>query len=88
MLRYAKQDKPVLPVHDSFIIISGLYRELVNAMHDIFKARYGVNIEIKEGEQKIEHLYGASEAGLDELLSYKDTSFEKRLDYFRQNNAK
>jgi hypothetical protein len=90
MVTFAKQQGlvPLLPVHDSFICHHGYKRDVLKLMHDIFKARYGVNIEIKEGEQKIEHLYGVSEAGLDELLSYKDTSFEKRLDCFRQNNAR
>ena len=46
MLRFAKQDIPVLPVHDSFISIRGLYSELVNVMHDEFEKMYGVPISI------------------------------------------
>ena len=49
MLRFAKQDIPVLPVHDSFIIIRGLYSELVNVMHEEFEKMFGapVNIDSK-----------------------------------------
>lgn len=46
MLRLAKQNIPVLPVHDSFIIIRGLYRALVNVMHKKFEMMFGVLIYI------------------------------------------
>jgi len=48
MLRFAKQDIPVLPVHDSFIIIRGLYSELVSAMHEEFEKMFGVPINIDD----------------------------------------
>ena len=48
MLRFAKKDIPVLPVHDSFIIIRGLYSELVNVMHDEFEKMFGVPICIDD----------------------------------------
>jgi len=43
---FLNQDIPVLPVHDSFIIIRGLYSELVNVMHDEFEKMFGVPINI------------------------------------------
>ena len=46
MLHFAKRDIPVLPVHDSFIIIRGLYSELVNAMHEVFEKMFGVLVNI------------------------------------------
>ena len=39
-------------------------------------------------EEECEDICQRQADGLDELLSYKDTSFEKRLDCFRQNNAR
>lgn len=89
MMTFAKQQGlvPLLPVHDSFICHHGYKKDVLKLMHDIFKARYGVNIQIKESEKKIEHLSGVSEEDPDELFSYMDTPFEKRLDYFRENNA-
>ena len=33
MLRFMKNDIPILPVHDSFITIRGLYSELVEALN-------------------------------------------------------
>ena len=46
MLRFAKQNIPVLPVHDSFITIRGLFSELVTVMHDEFEKMFGVPIKI------------------------------------------
>ena len=46
MLRFAKQDIPVLPVHDSFIIIRGLYSELTKAMHEEFEKMFGVPVNV------------------------------------------
>ena len=46
MVRFAKQDVPVLPVHDSFIIIRGLCSELVNAMHEEFEKLFHVPINL------------------------------------------
>ena len=48
MLHFAKRDIPVLPVHDSFIIIRGLYSELVNVMHDEFEKMFGAPINIDD----------------------------------------
>ena len=70
MLHFAKQDIPVLPVHDSFIIIRGLWDELLGVMKDEFEKEYHVPItigakefmvgnELKEGdlvEQVVTHM--------------------------------
>ena len=70
MLHFAKQDIPVLPVHDSFIIIRGLWAELFGVMKDEFEKEYHVPImigakelmvgnELKEGdivEQVVTHM--------------------------------
>ena len=46
MLHFASRDIPVLPVHDSFIIMRGLYSELVNVMQEEFEKMFGVPINI------------------------------------------
>ena len=46
MLHFAKKDIPVLPVHDSFIIIRGLNSELVNVMNEEFEKMFGLPINI------------------------------------------
>lgn len=47
MLYFAKRDIPVLPVHDSFLIQTGLYLELLEVMGKEFKKQIGVPINIK-----------------------------------------
>jgi len=46
MLRFMKKDIPILPVHDSFIIIRGLYSELLTLMHEEFEKMFGMSINI------------------------------------------
>ena len=46
MLRFAKQNIPVLPVHDSFITIRGLFSELVNMMYEEFEKMFHLPINI------------------------------------------
>jgi len=46
MLWFAKQDIPVLPVHDSFIIKRSRYSELIKAMHEEFEKMFGMSINI------------------------------------------
>ncbi len=43
-----KIDIPVLHVHDSFIIIRGLFSELVNAMQEEFEKIFHVPIKIDD----------------------------------------
>ena len=45
-MRFAKQNIPVLPVHDSFITIRGLFSELVNVMYEEFEKMFHLPINI------------------------------------------
>ena len=46
MLHFAKNDIPILPVHDSFIITAGLFIDLLEVMEKEFKKQIGVPIDI------------------------------------------
>ena len=49
MLRFARQDIPVLPVHDSFVAQRSLKPQLIDAMSAAFSQHYDVPIDIKDG---------------------------------------
>ena len=51
MLHFAKNDIPVLPVHDSFIITAGLFIDLLEVMEKEFKKQIGVPIDIRSAEK-------------------------------------
>ena len=53
MLHFAKNDIPVLPVHDSFIIQAGLFIDLLEVMEKEFKKRIGVPIDIRSAEKLV-----------------------------------
>ena len=53
MLHFARRDIPVLPVHDSFIIIRGLYSELVEAMRNEFEKMFHMPINIDDSAKVI-----------------------------------
>ena len=72
MLRFAKQDIPVLPVHDSFIIIRGLYSELVNAMHDEFEKMFGVPINIDDSAKASQVSFAPEDVDVDWIISETD----------------
>jgi len=72
MLRFAKQDIPVLPVHDSFIIIRGLYSELVNAMHDEFEKMFGVPINIGDSSKVTPVSFPPEDVDVDWIISETD----------------
>jgi hypothetical protein len=69
MLRFAKQDIPVLPVHDSFIIIRGLYSELVNAMHEEFEKIFHVPINIDDSAKVIPISFPPENVDVDWIIS-------------------
>ena len=46
MLHFAKKDIPILPVHDSFITMRGLYSELVYVMNEEFEKMFGLPLNI------------------------------------------
>ena len=72
MLWFAKQDIPVLPVHDSFIVIRGLYRELVNAMHAEFEKMFGVPINIDESAKVTPVSFPPEDVDVDWIISETD----------------
>ena len=53
MLHFAKNDIPVLPVHDSFIITAGLFIDLLEVMEKEFKKQIGVPIDIRSAEKSV-----------------------------------
>ena len=72
MLRFAKQDIPVLPVHDSFIIIRGLYSELVNVMHEEFEKMFGVPINIGDSSKVTPVSFTPEDVDVDWIISETD----------------
>ena len=73
MLRFAKQDIPVLPVHDSFIIIRGLYSELVNVMHEEFEKMFGVHISIDDSAKASLVSFAPEDVDVDWIISETDS---------------
>ncbi len=53
MLHFAKNDIPVLPIHDSFIITAGLFIDLLEVMEKEFKKHIGVPIDIRSAEKSV-----------------------------------
>ena len=53
MLHFAKNDIPVLLVHDSFIIQVGLFIDLLEVMEKEFKKQIGVPIDIRSAEKSV-----------------------------------
>ena len=53
MLHFAKNDIPVLPVHESFIITSRLFIDLLEVMEKEFKKHIGVPIDIRNTENSV-----------------------------------
>jgi len=72
MLRFAKQDIPVLPVHDSFIIIRGLYSELVNVMNEEFAKMFKMSVDIGDSAKVVPVSFNPEEIDVGWLLSERD----------------
>ena len=72
ILHFAKQDIPVLPVHDSFIIIRGLYSELATAMHEEFEKMFGVPISIDDSAKASLVSFAPEDIDVDWLISETD----------------
>ena len=72
MLHFAKQDVPVLPVHDSFIIIQGLHSELVHVMHEEFETMFGVPINIGDSAKVSLVSFPPEEVDVDWIISETD----------------
>ena len=89
MVTFAKQQGlvPLLPVHDSFICHHGYKKDVLKLMHDIFKIRYGVKIEIKTRDRRNVVYPETGDNDLSEMLSYQDASYTERLDNFLKNQT-
>ena len=72
MLHFARRDIPVLPVHDSFIIIRGLYSELVNVMHDEFEKMFHVPINIDDSAKVTPVSFPPENIDVDWIISETD----------------
>ena len=72
MLHFAKRDIPVLPVHDSFIIIRGLYSELVEAMHNEFEKMFHMPINIDDSAKVIPVSFPPEDVDVDWIISETD----------------
>ena len=72
ILHFAKKDIPVLPVHDSFIIIRGLYSELVNAMHEEFENMFGVPVNIDSKPMMVPENHPPEDVDVDWIISETD----------------
>ena len=48
MLSFIKEDIPILPVHDSFLVQVGYQARLIDTMSDAFQAAYGVAIDVSD----------------------------------------
>ena len=72
MLRFARKDIPVLPVHDSFIVIRGLDSELATAMHEEFEKMFGVPISIDDSAKASLVSFAPEEVDVDWIISETD----------------
>ena len=72
MLHFARRDVPVLPVHDSFIIIRGLYSELVDAMHDEFEKMFHMSINIGDSAKVTPVSFPPENIDVDWIISETD----------------
>ena len=72
MLHFTKRDIPILPVHDSFIITSGLYSELVDVMHDEFEKMFGVPINIDDSAKVLPISFPPEAVDVEWIISETD----------------
>ena len=61
-----------MQVHDSFIIIRGLYSELVNAMHEEFEKMFGVPINIDDSAKASLVSFAPEDVDVDWIISEND----------------
>ena len=72
MLWFAKQDIPVLPVHDSFIIKRSRYSELIKAMHEEFEKIFGMPINIGDSAKVNPVNFAPEHVDVDWIISETD----------------
>ena len=63
---------PVLPFHDSFIIIRGLYSEFVNVMHEEFEKIFGAPINIGDSAKATPVSFEPEDVDVDWIISETD----------------
>jgi len=82
MLHFARQDIPVLPVHDSFVVQRGLRKELIDAMSEAFNHYYEFPIDIKDGAKFL-----AMDIGLPDEVVVEDlvTNLREFDSWWRRN---
>ena len=80
-LHFAKNDIPVLPVHDSFIITAGLFIELLEVMEKEFKKHIGVPIDIRNAEKSVRVRTRNNE----DLIGYVLNEMEEFSDWTARN---
>ena len=95
MLHFAKENIPILPVHDSFIMHKGYEENLRKVMVDAFRARTGSDIPIKVTAKPVqarrERITQQAEQDLYKTRSSDDPEFgpyEKRLSEFFAHRTK
>ena len=81
MLHFAKNDIPVLPVHDSFIITAGLFVDLLEVMEKEFKKQIGVPIDIRSAEKSVRVRSRDNE----DLVGYVLNEMEESSDWTARN---
>jgi len=61
MLSFIKEDIPILPVHDSFLVQVGYQARLIDTMSDAFQAAYGVAIDVSDSAKFLPMDFQASD---------------------------
>ena len=88
MIMFAKENGmvPLLPVHDSFICHHGYAEEVRAKMKQLFRKRFGADIEVSEIRVADSIGFIEETADLEELLTFKDQTFEQRHQLFQKMN--
>ena len=82
MLHFAKNDVPVLPVHDSFIIQAGLFLDLLEVMEKEFMKQIGVPIDIRNEKKSVRIRTRDNE----DLVSFVLNGMEEFSDWTARNS--
>ena len=72
MLVFAKSQKPILPVHDSFLLLLDDQEVLLEEMQAAYKCVCGTNIEIDTKKPKFMMMPPSEHIDLDEVIAYSE----------------
>ena len=72
MLHFVNRDIPVLPVHDSFLIIRGLSHELETVMYEEFEKMFGMSISVDGSDKPFTLSETPQEVDVDWIISESD----------------